>query len=98
MTHTIEYRLYYDELGNVLFYTCEKPEGNFIIIDRDTYASCRFNIKVVDGKIVNKNDVAIISKLVPSDEGISCSKHDVCILTDIDSVKWKSKSYEHRYN
>ena len=30
-----EFRLYYDERGNVLFYTCEKPAGNYVIIDVD---------------------------------------------------------------
>jgi hypothetical protein len=26
-----EFRLYYDDKGKVLFYSCEKPEGNYIV-------------------------------------------------------------------
>ena len=29
-----EFRLYYDDEGRVLFYTCEKPEGNYLEIGR----------------------------------------------------------------
>lgn len=47
---TNEYRLYYDDTGNVLFYTCEKPEGNFIVIDKQTYSEMRYDIKIVNGK------------------------------------------------
>ena len=28
-----EFRLYYDDKGKVLFYSCEKPEGDYIVID-----------------------------------------------------------------
>jgi hypothetical protein len=33
-----EFRLYYDEKGNVICYTCEKLEGNYVIIDAQTFA------------------------------------------------------------
>jgi hypothetical protein len=48
-----EFRLYYDERGCVLFYTCEKPEGNYIVIDSNTYAQGRPDVRVVDGKITS---------------------------------------------
>jgi hypothetical protein len=28
-----EFRLYYDDKGNVICYSCEKLEGNYIVID-----------------------------------------------------------------
>ncbi len=48
-----EFRLYYDENGNVLFYTCEKPMGNFIIVSSQVYFESRVDLKVIDGKITS---------------------------------------------
>jgi len=52
-----EYRLYYDDEGNILFYSCEKPEGNFIRIDRQSYSEMRYDIKIIDCKGYAKTDV-----------------------------------------
>lgn len=87
-----EFRLYYDTNGDVLFYTCEKPEGNYIVIDLMTYHACRHDIKVIDGAIVNKSVLAYISKLVKGNDGTSCHKDDISIVHDSsDSVKWQLK-------
>jgi hypothetical protein len=73
-----------------------KPEGNYLVIDRETYAVCRFDIKIVDKKIVSIYDTTIISKLVPDNEGISCYKNDVSIVYEAtESQKWKLKHVEH---
>ena len=91
-----EFRLYYDENGSVLFYTCEKPEGNYIVIDNETYLACRYDVKVVDNKIVSMYNKSIITKLVPSDDGISCYEGDISIIHDgTNSQKWKLKHVEH---
>ena len=58
----IEFRLYYDDDGKVLFYTCEKPEGKYITIDRLTFAQARPDLRVIDGKLSNINPKAIITK------------------------------------
>ncbi len=93
--NSLEYRLYYDEHGKVLFYTCEKPEGNYIVINQQTYAEGRSDIKVVEGKIVKIFKKSLISKLVVSEEGTSCSTEDVSIIsTEPNSKKWKLKLYE----
>ena len=89
-----EFRLYYDDTGKVLFYSCEKDEGNFIIIDAATYAECRHDIKVQDGKIVKINTIAMISKLVQSSNGISCHKDDISIISSENAVTWKIKNNE----
>ena len=96
----VEFRLYYDDNGDVLFYTCDKPEGKFIVIDSQTYAECRHDIKIIDGKIFKKSDGIIIHKLVPSDNGIKCSKHDINIIVDdsIEHTTWNTKTYEFRNN
>jgi hypothetical protein len=44
----IEFRLYYDEHGNVISYSMEDLPGNYIAIDRVTFEQTRFDIKVKD--------------------------------------------------
>lgn len=90
-----EFRLYYSETGSVLFYTCDKPEGNFIVIDSQTYFESRFDIKIVDKKIVPLYDKKLIAKLMPSVTGISCYNSDISIVYDgSNSKKWNLKIYE----
>jgi hypothetical protein len=95
-----EFRLYYDEQGKVLFYTCEEAEGNYIVIDAQTYAECRVDIKIVDGKIVKNNQGAVISKLIPSIEGVKCASIDVNIIVDSndDMIVWDVKRYEYKFS
>lgn len=87
-----EFRLYYDNKGNVLFYTCEKPEGDYIVIDAQTYAEARPDVRVVEGKIVNISGAAVISRLYPSTEGVLCEPEDISIITDTDGQYWKLKT------
>jgi hypothetical protein len=88
---SIELRLYYDDKGNVLFYTCDKPEGNFIVIDKQTFAESRPDLKVVNDKLVRPGLNPVVAKLIPNDDGISCAKDDVSIVTtdDVEIQKWK---------
>ena len=88
--NSLEFRLYYDDNGKVLFYTCDKPEGNYLVIDSKTYLSCRFDIKIVDGKIHSIYDKSIITKLVPDTEGTSCHPNDISIIYEgSNSKKWR---------
>jgi hypothetical protein len=94
-----EFRLYYEEeTGKVLFYTCEKPEGKFIIIDSVTFACARQDVRVVDGKLSTVNPALVISKLIPNDQqGIKCLKEDISIIAEdtINEVQlWKLETYE----
>ena len=89
-----EFRLYYDETGKVLFYSCEKNEGHFIVIDATTYAECRHDIKVQAGKIVNHNTIAMISKLVQSSNGIACHRDDISIISSENATIWNIKNNE----
>lgn len=79
----VEFRLYYNDNGSVLFYTCEKPEGKHIVIDSSVYAACRMDLKIVDGNIV-KNSQAVFSQLVQMIDGIACAKEDISILVSDD--------------
>jgi hypothetical protein len=105
-----EFRLYYDDHGRVLFYTCEKPEGNYIVINAQTYAEGRPDIRIVDGKISTVTPGAVISKLVPSSTNddefslentdIECAEEDVSIIVEkrhkVNKIQWKLKTYELR--
>ena len=84
-----EFRLYYDERGNVLFYTCEKPEGDYIVIDTQTFAEARPDIKVVDGKIVRGGASTISSRLHLATDGTLCEAEDVSVITEADGQYWK---------
>lgn len=95
-----EFRLYYDETGRVICYTCEKLQGNYIIIDKDTFAESRPDIRVVDGKISKVSHRAVISKLVHSDSGKSCASEDISIIVndeeyDGDITYWKLETNEY---
>jgi hypothetical protein len=93
----VEFRLYYDENGKVLFYTCEKPEGNYVIIDNTTFAARRYDIRVVDGRITTAV-TAVVSKLMPYDTGKPCATEDISIVVSknhkIATTNWKMITYE----
>lgn len=89
-----EFRLYYDDKGYVVTYTCEKLEGNYIVIDATTYAEARPDVRVVDGKLVKATLGAVISKLQVADDGVMCELEDISIITDTDGQYWKLKTYE----
>jgi len=77
-----EFRLYYKEDGSVDFYTCDKPEGDYIVIDALAFAESRPDIKVVNGRIVKIRPHAIVQKLKPSDKGQLTSIDDISIIID----------------
>jgi hypothetical protein len=87
-----EFRLYYDNRGNVLFYTCEKPNGNYIVIDTQTYAEARPDITVVDGRIVREGSSTISSRLHLATDGTLCEAEDVSVIAEADGQYWKLKT------
>ena len=93
----VEFRLYYDDNGKVLCYTCEKLEGNYIVIDSDTYHQCRPDVYVIDGKIVKQNEITVIRKLKPSTKGITCDNDDICMISDTGTT-WDLTVNEFRHN
>jgi hypothetical protein len=87
-----EFRLYYDNRGSVLFYTCEKPDGDYIVIDAPTFAEARPDIKVVDGRIVRGGASTLSSRLHLDTEGTLCEIEDVSIITEASGQYWKLKT------
>lgn len=94
-----ELRVYYDDNGKILFYTCEKLTGNYLVIDSLTYAACRQDLRVIDGKLSSVNSTAIISKLKPGTTGKECLSDDVSIIAenqDSNTTYWELKLHELR--
>lgn len=89
-----EFRLYYDDKGNVLTYTCEKLEGNYVVVDPITFAEARPDVKVIDGKLIKASQGGVASRLFLSDEGQLCEIEDVSIITTTNGRYWKLKTYE----
>jgi hypothetical protein len=92
-----EFRLYYDAAGSIVCYTCENLDGDYIVIDAQTYAEGRYDIKVLNGKIVNNFSNAVIARLTKDIEGTLCSVEDISLIIDSDEVEtqyWKLKVYE----
>lgn len=93
----VEFRLYYNDDGSVQFYTCEKPEGNYIIIDKQTFSEMRMDIRVIDGKISKVIPGMIVQKLKPDDEGQPTAESDISIIVGdgySEQQKWKLHTYE----
>jgi len=95
----VEFRLYYDDKGKVICYTCDKMDGDYIVIDAETYAIGRPDVRVIDGKISTVSASSIVTKLVPDDDiGIECAYEDISIIVDRDysdkKQKWKLDIHE----
>ena len=89
----LEYRLYHDDHGAPLFYTCEKPKGEYIIVSKDEYERCRYDILVRDGNICYLNDISTSSKLVPGDQGTATHPENVLLVDPDSSFYWTLKTY-----
>lgn len=87
-----EFRLYYDDKGQVVTYTCEKLEGNYIVIDALMFAEARPDVRVVAGKVVRAGSGAVISRLYPDKTGVLCEAEDVSIITEAAGKYWKLKT------
>jgi hypothetical protein len=87
-----EFRLYYDARGSVLFYTCEKPDGDYIVIDALTFAEARPDVRVVDGRIVRGGASTLSSRLRRSTDGTLCEVEDISVVTETDGQYWKLKT------
>jgi hypothetical protein len=86
-TVDLEYRLYYNDLGEVLYYTTENLPGNYIVVEKEIYNEGRYDNCVVDGKLVAPAQY-IYQKLVPVDT--LDLNNDVSIISN---TVWKLKRY-----
>jgi len=95
-----EFRLYYDENGAVICYTGDKSmTGNYIVIDAQTFAAARPDIRVIDGRLSTVSPKSVVYKLMPAtDIGVECIAEDISIIADSSyngqTTKWKLNIYE----
>lgn len=91
-----EFRLYHDDKGHPITYTCEKLDGNYIVVDAMTFAEARPDVRVIDGRIIRNSFGSVISKLYKDVAGVLCEHEDVSVITETDGQYWKLKTYELR--
>jgi len=80
-TKPVFYRLYHDEQGFPLFFSQEDLPGKYIDLDQSTYNTPHTHIRVIDGKLVTL-DTNVITKITPTEYGVSCHPQDVSIVVD----------------
>ena len=87
-----EYRLYYDaDTGKPLYYSMADDEGDYIIVTKEQFAECRYDVIVKDGKLEKVRSISI-GKLAPSDKGYGTRADDISIVGN--DMYWSSKTYE----
>lgn len=91
-----EFRLYYDDKGHVICYTCDVLEGDYILIDSLTFAEARPDVRVAEGRLIRAGTGSVISRLYPGNNGIMCEQEDISIVTDKGGKIWELKTYELR--
>lgn len=93
-----EFRLYYDDTGSAVCYTCEKLAGTYIVVDAQTFAEGRHDVKVLNGKIVSNFSTAVVTKLTKDTTGKLCAAADISIIVseddNVEKQYWKLKVYE----
>jgi hypothetical protein len=95
-----EFRLYYDANGAVICYTGDKSmTGDYIVIDAQTFAAARPDVRVIDGRISTAGHKSVVYKLMPSkNNGVECIAEDVSIIAESSyegkTKKWKLTIYE----
>ena len=93
-----EFRLYYDDLGSIICYSGDKLEGNYIVIDAQTFAEGRYDLRIIDGKVIKNSTHATIVRLTPSNTGTLCAAEDLSVIvSEEDTVEkqyWKLTVYE----
>ena len=98
----LEFRLYYRDDGSIITYSCEELEGNYIVVDAETFAMGRQDIRVIDSKIQVIEPTFIVTKLIEAADGISCAAEDINIPVsddhEGDSKKWEIKQDEFKFN
>ena len=90
-----EYRLYYDsKSGAPLFYSMEgEHQGDYLVIDKQTYDSGKYNLVVVD-KQIKPLELKNIRKLIPSNQGTPCNPSNVMIVDTASTYHWQIKLFD----
>lgn len=100
----VEYRLYYYPDGSVKCYTMDDLDGDYIVVDKEVFNQCRYDLIVRDG-VLSKPKVQLTWKVHPGsednktgDEWNTCHKDNVTIIVDEDDPNSMIWSYRAIYD
>ena len=92
----LTFRLYHTDAGQPIVYTTEDLDGKYIVVTKEQYSTCTYNILVRDGKIINKPNLVITDKLIPGNLGTPCHTLDVSIVVNgYPAQHWNLKHYDN---
>lgn len=83
-TTQLSYRLYYNSDGSVRCYSMEELDGDYIVIDEDTYNQFRTDIIVKNGEIIRLTNNASWKLCPSSTETYGCHPSNVSIVVEKD--------------
>jgi hypothetical protein len=89
----LEFRLYYDAEGNPVTYTSEDLPGDYLVVDQDTYAQGRYDIRIIDEEIVPLSDFVSYNKMIPSEDGTACHTNNALLIEPESTAFWSTKTY-----
>ncbi len=85
-----EYRVYYDPKdGKISSITNEIMEGEFILVDKETFHQSPVHNRVINGKLVPPEPG--YGKLVPGNEGTATANDNITLI-DESGTKWTMKN------
>lgn len=89
----LEFRLYYDAEGNPITYASEELPGDYLVVDKETYAQGRYDIRIIDGEIVPLRDFVYYNKMIPSVSGTACHLDNALLIEAASTAFWSKKTY-----
>jgi hypothetical protein len=96
----IEYRLHYNESGNIYLCTMvQHPESTqYIVVDKKTY-DVYHRYRVVNGKLENiVQNNGLVLQLVKSDKGYKVVKNNAALLIEENETYTNIEYYDRRNN
>ena len=89
----VEFRLYHNN-GKFLRYSCEELDGEYIVVDAETYALGDPHVEIIDGMIKPLSFGIELYKLTKNKKGTMCPVEDIAIVVD-KSYKGKINKYSY---
>jgi hypothetical protein len=96
----LEFRIYYNDQGDIICYSMEDIPGNYIVTDQHTFNQFRTDLKVRDGKLIKITQSASW-KLVPSESAeYACAASDITVVVpqDYNNKKYWKVETTHEEN
>lgn len=75
-----ELRVYYNDQGKIVTYTCEDLPGDYLVITPQQFAEARPDAIVKNGKLVYTHTLSHVTKLARAQTGVKTSEWDINIL------------------